>query len=922
LFNARSLVNKLTELNDLLCGNKYDIILVTETWLNDTIPDSFVCTHCYDIFRADRDNKRGGGVAVLFRKNLHLTLAKLPESFVLPETIVFDLNIKNEEKIRFILCYRAPNYDIEHVANLCRLLEFSTNNLSKCVILGDFNLPSLHFGQTLDFNKPTTDPVTSRFYDTLLNLGVEQLVNYPTRGNNYLDLIFTTCPFITHNVSVEQPFSTSDHSSVTFSIITKDDTMKPNTQSHYNFRKANYPAIELELAKIDWPATFSNCVNVNDFYNKFLRILHDIISRHVPKMKISENMKYPVHIKRLKIEKKSLWKLYKKSRTDENKIQLKAKCKQLKETINEHYATQEINLLKSSSLHSFYKFVNNRLSNHKSVPVLTENGILISENKDKCDKLNQYFGSVFTVDDMKSQTLQDRFVDASKTKMSVAFDFLTTLTALKNLKPSNSVGPDGLCAYFLQKLHLVLAQPLKTIFEISYQTGSIPDVWSKAIVVPVFKKGDSALVENYRPISLCCVSCKVMESIINCKIVSHLDQKKLLSDKQFGFRKNKSCTLQLLECTDKWSTQLDQKTHIDVVYVDFQKAFDSVSHEKLLTKLKAYGINDLILNWIKCFLKNRLQRVKICDSYSDFVDVTSGVPQGSVLGPTLFLLFINDLCDHIVSEMCLFADDVKIFNSPANHDILQNDLTYLYEWAKTWQLQISLPKCNVLYMGNNNPCLDYNINNCILPHNQNEVKDLGIIISGNLSSTNHCNYVTKKAMRVSNLIHRCFVSKNTELQLKAFKTYVRPILEYSSVVWNPHSIGDIKLVERVQRRFTKRIIKDKNMSYDERLTHLNIERLELRRLYIDLCTLYSIIYDSLLPFENLFTYNINQTRAVNSLKLVFPKCHMDIKKFCFSNRIVPVWNALPNDVVHASSIDRFKVMLKKCDLSKYLRGVT
>jgi hypothetical protein len=285
-------------------------------------------------------------------------------------------------------------------------------------------------------------------------------------------------------------------------------------------------------------------------------------------------------------------------------------------------------------------------------------------------------------------------------------------------------------------------------------------------------------------------------------------------------------------------------------------------------------------------LSNREQSVKINSTLSDKIPVTSGVPQGSILGPTLFLLFINDLVNVIEhSEILLFADDLKIFNSSSNNFLLQSDLNNVVTWSKIWQLPISVKKCNILYIGRNNPNHKYYLDGVQLESVGSSCKDLGVFISSDLSSRVHCANIVAKASRISNMIHRCFISKNVGLKVKAFKAYVLPILEYSSVVWNPHFIIDIQNVEKVQRRFTKRILFRGGITYSERLSKLNLERLELRRLYNDIIFAYRIIKLKILDHNNFYcTPPPSVTRASQLQRFYIPKFRTDCMRYSFSVR--------------------------------------
>ena len=230
-----------------------------------------------------------------------------------------------------------------------------------------------------------------------------------------------------------------------------------------------------------------------------------------------------------------------------------------------------------------------------------------------------------------------------------------------------------------------------------------------------------------------------------------------------------------------------------------------------------------------------------------------------------------------------------------------------------------MQKSMVLYIGNSNPKHVYSLYDHILLE-CNEIKDLGIILSSNLSCSPHCQSVVKKAFRVSNLILKCFHSKSFDLMIKAFLVYVRPILEYATVAWNPWLIKDIRLIENVQKRFTKRILSNKSLNYSERLHFLNIESLELRRIYFDLSMVYSIANSDILPFDDFFILNKNNTRKLHNFKLVVPKSTYDVRKYDFSNRVINVWNALPENIVTSQTSKQFMTGLKKIDLSGYLRG--
>lgn len=288
------------------------------------------------------------------------------------------------------------------------------------------------------------------------------------------------------------------------------------------------------------------------------------------------------------------------------------------------------------------------------------------------------------------------------------------------------------------------------------------------------------------------------------------------------------------------------RNSVDVVYIDFAKAFDSVVHSKLLYKLRAYGINGKLLIWIANFLVNRFQSVKVGMSFSEFIRVVSGIPQGSVLGPLLFLLYINDIVDVLGSDATakLFADDVKLYlniTDVVDVKTLQNGLNAVSKWAHDWQLKISITKCVTLHLGRKNIGYNYLLDGVSLPCT-NLARDLGVTIDKNLSFKAHIAQITARAHQRARLIIRCFRTRDPHLLFRAFAAYVRPIVEYCSPVWSPVCKSDIIKIESVQRRFTKSLKDCNHLSYADRLKYLRSDTLELRRLRNDLLTVYKMLH--------------------------------------------------------------------------------
>ena len=299
------------------------------------------------------------------------------------------------------------------------------------------------------------------------------------------------------------------------------------------------------------------------------------------------------------------------------------------------------------------------------------------------------------------------------------------------MNTNKSPGPDNLYPKILKNIKEQIAKPLTDILDMSLQQGSMLQDWKKANVTPIYKKGGRGQPGNYRPISLTSVICKILESIIKDGIVQFLEENKLIRDTQHGFTKNKSCLTNLLEFYHKLFHQHDSTKALDIVYLDFQKAFDKVPHDKLMHKVKALGIRNSIGNWIENWLRNREQRVVINGSASEWRWVTSGVPQGSVLGPLLFIIYINDIDVGLNNTVSKFADDTKIGNAIITEDdrlSFQKDLNTISEWSTNWDMPFNISKCQLLQIGRLNNKYSYEIMGNQIK-NVDYAKDSGVTVS-------------------------------------------------------------------------------------------------------------------------------------------------------------------------------------------------
>ena len=473
----------------------------------------------------------------------------------------------------------------------------------------------------------------------------------------------------------------------------------------------------------------------------------------------------------------------------------------------------------------------------------TPSNELTGNDNEKAEILATFFSSVFTKENMENMPT----VHMSKTKgylESYQLEVEEVRKKLSRLNPNKSPGSDNLHPRILKEMKDVMDKPLTMLYQRTLSTGMIPHEWKHAKVTAIFKKGEKKKPNNYRPVSLTSIPCKIMESLIQDQIMKHMKSNNLFSNKQFGFLDGRSTVLQLLILLDEWTKTIDEGGSIDCIYCDFKKAFDKVPHQCLLRKIEGYGIRGEILGWIKAFLSDRTQQVIVNGESSQCKDVTSGIPQGSVLGPLLFIIFINDLPTQVKSDIFLFADDTKVLRtikSADDQETLQDDINIMLNWANKLQLEFHPDKCVSMSINNKGEqprtC---KMKDTTLKQVKRE-KDIGVIVDEQLKFESHIYEKINKANSMMGLICRSFIHMDEDMFKKLFKALVCPHLEYANSVWHPTKIKDITAIENVQRRATKFLPTLKNLIYEEHLQKLDLPTLQFRRLRGDLIETYKLM---------------------------------------------------------------------------------
>ena len=760
--NADGLLNK----RDLLtvCTNmeKPDIVMVNEvipkaqklpiTVQGLSIPGYRNAMTNFNPEDTNLGNSGTRGLAVYVKDSLSISPVKLNSTF--KEYLVIEVSLAGADKLLLALIYRNRQgiLDRESTENLCNLfheLELEDKNASHTIITGDFNLKEIDWKNNICHESP--NHFCQVFLSCTQECFLHQHVLKPTRFRHgetpsTLDLIFSTEEAMVQDIKHLAPLGHSDHSCLIFHVMVS--TPVPITKAkRLNIRRGNYDELRNMLEQVNWDAVV-NAGDVEDGWVGITTELNRATAECVPMvpMKLNKNLFMDSDLTHLRRRKNKLYAKYLRTREDETFRRFATLRNKLRKKTRELRRNHEVKLVQDfkENPKQMWRYINSRLKTRSSIEDLNcGDGTVARTDMAKAEELRSFFSSVFTVEDMQNMPDFTELVPLNLCIEDVTFTAFDIRKRLKNLNASKSPGPDGIHPRILVECAEQLCRPLSMLCNLSMDTSVLPSDWRKGNISAIFKKGDRHSASNYRPISLTCIACKLMESVVRDEIMAHLLASNLLSDHQHGFVAGRSCSTQLLTVIDQWTKALDQGQPIDVVYLDFAKAFDSVPHKRLLCKLSGHGIRGKLLKWVEAFLTNRWQRVVVKGEASGWSEVASGVPQGSVLGPLLFLVFINDLPGAVTSSTKIFADDTKLYHTiPSLTDMceLQDDIDALQTWSQNWQQPFNTKKCKVMHLGHGNSNHHYTMN-------------IQIIIQLNIKKKKNGEYIYKYAFTIVYNIH-------------------------------------------------------------------------------------------------------------------------------------------------------------------------
>jgi len=936
--NADGLLNKRNDLQQIICSSKAcpDIIVITEIKpknLKGEIFQSEFNMKGYQIFCSGLECTTKRGLLIYVKESISASLVEIPSGF--KECIFVKLQLSNKKRLLIGNIYRSPSSSVENDGYLFDLFKYLVVAFHIPIILvGDFNFRGIRWDLD-DIGFEGLSQSEFGFIRSIRENLLIQLVDKPTRQRgkdnpNILDLVITNEPIIS-NIEHFSPLGMSDHSilRIDCSLEYQVDTRSPRFQFH----KGDYISLSKYLMR-DWDEELCSkdedilCLgDAADRWSCFRDIVTKGMTQFIPKSEVmgmtSKKKKYPFNksIHLLIKKKHRLWNRWLESRDEAVYLRYKSMRNRVKMELRVLDRKEQDGIAASckQSPSKFWRFIKNKSRSSSSIGDLKwvdGSGIyqLAETDYDKAVALEGFFSSVYTVED--SLDFEPLILAQVQTMNKLDISKKVIYDKLSNLKIDKSPGMDMLHPRLLFEVRDAIVHPLWVIFNESLSKASIPRDWKIAEVIALHKKGSRAERGNYRPVSLTCICCKLLESIIRDNIMNHIITNGLLSKYQYGFAKGRSTMLQLLHIMDKWTGYLEKGGQIDVVFTDFEKAFDKVPHKRLISKLRAYGIHPELVLWIEEFLKNRKYRVRVNSQYSEWGDVTSGIPQGSVLGPLLFVLYINDLPNFVGSEsnVYLFADDAKLFrhiSDISDNMKLQTSVDSVKAWSDRWMLKLNYNKCKVVSFGRRTSNdFRYSISDgqeSFTLARDVKINDLGIILDGRLSFSDHVQCKVNKCFSLLGLLKRNFKNISTTGFVLLYKSMIRSQLDYCNSVWSPYRKADVEELEKVQKKATKCIPGLKGFSYIQRLQKCALTTLKFRRIRGDMIEVFKILtgkYD-FTASPKFLVCDSSRTRG-NQMKILNERAKFDLRKFSFTNRVTNIWNSLPNHIVLSESTNQFK----------------
>lgn len=858
--NVRGLRTKINQfyLNSLETNN--DVIIVTESWLDDSIADNELFDDKYVVYRADRDKvltgkSLGGGVLIAVNRNI--SSVEVCMDWIGNEIELKGVKVVSNNQTIFLLAlYIPPSSILETYITLFSYLETLQEMYSSHIlIIGDFNVPEI--SKNVNVSRVKELHSFMSFFD------MHQCNSILNFNNVILDLAITNIK----NCTIKREYlplvnEDSHHPCLSIEIsIPRASNKGPIGRSNkFNFKKADFCLMHDMIKNTDWNI-LQKYTTVDDYVAHFYKIINSILEKCVPVTFCSN--KYPIWydkklINNIKLKKhyRYLYLKYRKNKYNEKFINFRHIVRNgIRIAYAEYLENCENNICTNSK--AFWLYINSRKGNSSIPGNMEYNGECLKGGKNIAEGFAKYFSTVYKEDvNFDYETFANYYERSSLPNVNVIIDNITHEEIIQTARKikNNAIGPDGIPGYIFRACIEYLVTPLHNMFNMALLEGVYPSMWKRSKIVPIFKSGNKSDITNYRAIAILSFPSKIFEQVLHSRIFC--DIRSIITSKQHGFVPRRSTVTNLSCVTEYLANKLDKKLQVDIIYTDIGKAFDSINHRLLIKKMDYYGVSNGLLRLIFDYLRDRQLYVSINNFNSTCFTNVSGVPQGSNLGPLLFLIFFNDIENAVkYSEVLMFADDLKLYRTIRSIDdckLLQHDLMNIIEWCDINDMKMNISKCSVTSYTkrNNNVKFDYVHNNTIL-HRKTVVSDLGVVFDAKLTFVEHIAHTSSAALKLLG-----FVIRNTKLFKTTkpldvlYSSLIRSKLEYAVLIWFPIYDKHNYAIEGVQSKYLKcKYFREK----DEYLWHCrqflnsyyNMPTLESRRQMVCLLHLYDILNNNI-----------------------------------------------------------------------------
>ena len=879
-----------------------DAILLNETWTNAGFEDAEMRIDSFECFRGDRlTGTEHGGVCIYLRSGIPATFVGSSSVGLCEATIIF----LSKSELIIASIYRSPSCKKEDFDETVLFINESISkildkhNNTRLLILGDFNFPDAKWESC-----QLTNPLSHQILEKLIEgNNLHQMMELPTRGKNILDLLLTDAPSDLSEITTENNHNSfTDHRSIIGKINIHNLTPKVHKTSNIEetiFTTINFKDCDQE----DWCrfryqlhqniSSFNehdNDESVEPIYNKFKTLINKLTTtlfRNRDNTSSKKKDTIPKFTKKLMKRRQGLNKAIDTANDHIKVADMTIEIDSITETIEvsllNHILNKEIkatNLIKYNPK-VFFQFARSKKKSKETIgPLINKQNQLINDPQEIANLLSQQYLSAFTIPNQQYNTETKSLFpiprgNSHKKGIDIPLEEeweiqeIDTTLAINDIELDTAPGPDGFTEKMLKEGGTPMAKILTTIFNISLKTSTIPKEWKEAMITPIYKSKARSDAANYRPISLTSQVAKAMEKILKKKIVNYLNLNNLTDSRQHGARSKLGTSTQLLLQYEMLLKQVVSGNNTDITYLDFAKAFDKIDHLILKIKLRSLGIDGLTGRWLAQFLEDRKQAVKVENQRSSWETIISGIPQGTVLGPLLFLIYITDigknslipkniptqdLAQHLdttnnitheeldtgigKSDCLIFVDDTKLFtqiNNDTDREEHQKNLDTLYKWQEDNNMSFNNSKFCHMSFGTNTQTRDksfyLNPENDIITQTDN-ARDLGITFETNLSFSLQQQKVVKKMKQTTAWILRTLRSRQMHILLPTYRALATSHSEYLKNLWWPYNqIGLDKQLEQIQMNFLNKIKGLKSLTYTQQLSKCKLLSMKRKQEY-------------------------------------------------------------------------------------------